>query len=59
MKHPRSRFSSGRSWKDPETVGLNVAIMMCYVVGLIGFQKASGMLDLRITQYLNSEKFIF
>jgi len=56
MKHPRSRFSSGRSWKDPETVGLNVAIMMCYVVGLIGFQKASGMLDLRITQYLNGDQ---
>ena len=56
MKHPRARFSSGRSWKDPETVGLNVAIMMCYVVGLIGFQKASGMLDLRITQYLNGDQ---
>jgi len=53
MKHPRARFSSGRSWKDPETVGLNVAIMMCYVLGLIGFQKATGMLDLRMTEYIN------
>ena len=56
MKHPRARFSSGRSWKDPETVGLNVAIMMCYVVGLIGFQKATGMLDLRLTAYLNGNE---
>ena len=56
MKHPRARFSSGRSWKDPETVGLNVAIMMCYVVGLIGFQKATGMLDLRLTNYLNGNE---
>ena len=56
MKHPRARFSSGRSWKDPETVGLNVAIMMCYVVGLIGFQKATGMLDLRLSEYMNQPK---
>jgi len=50
MKHPRAKFSSGRSWKDPETVGLNVAIMLCYVAGLIGFQKATGLLDLRSSQ---------
>lgn len=50
MKHTRAKFSSGRSWKDPETVGLNVAIMLCYVVGLIGFQKATGLLDLRSSQ---------
>jgi len=47
MKHHRARFFSGKSWKDPETVGLNVAIMLCYVVGLIGFQKVTGLLDLR------------
>jgi len=31
-------------------VGLNVAIMLCYVAGLIGFQKATGLLDLRSSQ---------
>jgi len=44
-------------------VGLNVAIMLCYVVGLIGFQKATGLLDLRsskadmpLTQAYTSEQ---
>ena len=30
--------------------------MMCYVVGLIGFQKATGMLDLRLTQYMKGNQ---
>jgi len=47
MKHHKARFFSGKSWKDPETVGLNVAIMMVYVVGLLGFQKVTGLLDTR------------
>ena len=42
MKHSRARFISGKSWKDPETVGLNVAIIMCYLVGLLFFQRAIG-----------------
>ena len=29
---------------------------MCYVVGLIGFQKATGMLDLRLTQYMSGNQ---
>jgi len=63
MKHPHAKFLSGKSWKDPETVGLNVAIMLCYVVGLIGFQKVTGLLDLRssaekmpMTQAYSSEQ---
>ena len=45
MKHSKARFFSGKSWKDPETVGLNVALILCYVVGLIFFQKAIGLID--------------
>lgn len=47
MKHGKARFYSGRSWKDPETVGLNIALILCYVVGLMVFQRATGVLDLR------------
>lgn len=37
----------GKSWKDPEKVGLYVALSMIYVVGLLGFHKATGLLDYR------------
>jgi len=47
MKHGKARFCSGRSWKDPETVGLNIALILCYIVGLMVFQRATGVLDLR------------
>ena len=51
MKHGKARFYSGRSWKDPETVGLNIALILCYVVGLMVFQRATGVLDLRSTAH--------
>ena len=54
MKHARARFSSGKSWKDPDTVGINVAIIMCYIVGLIVFQKALGNLDIRLDPKMSS-----
>lgn len=37
----------GKSWKDPEKVGLYVAISLVYVIGLLCFQKATGLLDTR------------
>jgi len=36
----------GSSWKDPEKVGLYVALSLVYVVGLLLFQKATGLLEL-------------
>jgi sodium/potassium/calcium exchanger 2 len=51
MKHGKARFCSGRSWKDPETVGLNIALILCYVVGLMVFQRATGVLDLRSSSF--------
>jgi len=54
MKHGKARFCSGRSWKDPETVGLNIALILCYIVGLIVFQRATGVLDLRSPSSPNS-----
>ena len=49
MKQGRRVFLSGggKSWKDPEKVGLYVALSMVYVVGLLLFQKATGLLDYR------------
>ena len=49
MKAGRRVFLSGggNSWKDPEKVGLYVALSMVYVVGLLLFQKATGLLDYR------------
>merc|ERR1711971_627397 len=49
MKPGRRVFlsSGGNSWKDPEKVGLYVALSMVYVVGLLLFQKATGLLDYR------------
>jgi len=44
----RAFFSGGgKSWKDPEKVGLYVALSLVYVVGLLLFQKATGLLDVR------------
>ena len=48
MKNRRLRFSGGgKSWKDPEKVGLYVALSLIYVVGLISFQHFTGLLDYR------------
>ena len=38
-KHFKAKFSNGKDWKDPEIVGLNIFIVLCYVVGLMCFQK--------------------
>lgn len=38
-KHFKAKFSNGKNWKDPEVVGLNIFIVLCYVVGLMCFQK--------------------
>jgi len=38
-KHFKAKFSNGKNWKDPEIVGLNIFIVLCYVVGLMCFQK--------------------
>jgi sodium/potassium/calcium exchanger 2 len=47
MKHRKARFLGAGSWKDPEKVGLNVAISLLYVVGLIAFQRQFGLIEFR------------
>ena len=37
--------SSGRSWHDPEQVGFIVALGMAYMLGLVAFQRYTGLLD--------------
>jgi sodium/potassium/calcium exchanger 2 len=39
LKHMKARFSDGKSWKNPEVIGLNVVIVLFYVVGLMCFHK--------------------
>ena len=43
-KHNRARFQ-GKSWKDPETLGLNVCLILLYVIGLTTFHRVTGLLD--------------
>ena len=40
MKHSKARFHSGKSWKDPEVVGLNIVVVMSYIIGLMCFHKS-------------------
>jgi len=40
LKHMKARFSDGKSWKNPEVIGLNVVIVLIYVVGLLCFHKS-------------------
>lgn len=45
MKHPKARFSDGKSWKNPEIIGINIVIVLCYVVGLMCFHKTLGKIS--------------
>ena len=45
MKHKRLLFSGGSSWHDAEKLGLNISVIMLYIVGLLSFQKATGVMD--------------
>ena len=45
MKHKRLLFSGGSSWHDTEKLGLNISVIMLYIVGLLSFQKMTGVLD--------------
>ncbi|XP_071743690.1 sodium/potassium/calcium exchanger Nckx30C isoform X10 [Lepeophtheirus salmonis] len=48
MRHHKVRFSDGRSWKNPDVVGLYITISLVYIVGLLCFQKYAGLLELNI-----------
>ena len=44
----RTRLSlrtNGRSWHDPEQVGFIVVLGVAYMVGLLAFQRYTGLLD--------------
>ena len=45
MKHKRLLFCGGSSWHDTEKLGLNVSVIMLYIVGLLSFQKMTGLMD--------------
>ena len=45
MKHKRLLFSGGSSWHDTEKLGLNISVIMLYIVGLLSFQKITGVMD--------------
>ncbi len=40
-------FTGGGSWNDPEKITFNVLLAIVYVVGLLAFQKYTGLLDLK------------
>jgi len=45
MKHPKARFSGGSTWHDPEKVLLNITISALYILGLLAFQRYTGLMD--------------
>jgi len=42
-KHKNPKYYNGKRWKDPEVVGLNVVIVLSYIVGLMCFHKVLGV----------------
>ena len=46
MKHKRAQFLGGGSWHDPDKVSLYVSISMVYIIGLLSFQRMTGLMDL-------------
>ena len=39
-------FNGGASWHDTDKLALNVSVIMLYIVGLLSFQKMTGLMDL-------------
>ena len=54
-KHYKARFNNGKNWKDPEVIGLNILIVLCYVVGLMCFQTAVSKFTINQTSNKNTE----
>jgi sodium/potassium/calcium exchanger 2 len=46
MKHKKLMFGGGASWHDADKLGLNISVIMLYIVGLLSFQKITGLMDL-------------
>lgn len=60
-KHYKAKFTNGKNWKDPEVVGLNIIIVLCYVVGLMCFQKTLSKFSINhvsINSFMNTEELI-
>ncbi len=48
MKHLKARyFTGGSAWNDPEKITFNILLAVVYMVGLLAFQKYTGLLDLK------------
>ena len=45
MKHKKALFCGGASWHDTDKVALNISVIMLYIVGLLSFQKMTGLMD--------------
>ena len=39
-------FRGGSSWHDTEKLAMNISVIMLYVVGLLSFQKITGLMDI-------------
>ena len=46
MKHKHLMFRGGSSWHDTDKLALNISVIMLYIVGLLSFQKITGLMDL-------------
>ena len=46
MKHKNLMFRGGASWHDSDKLGMNISVIMLYIVGLLSFQKITGLMDL-------------
>ncbi len=40
-----SLIKGGRSWNDPESIGFKVGLAILYMVGLVAFQRYTGLMD--------------
>ena len=46
MKHKQLMFRGGASWHDTDKLTLNISVILMYIVGLLSFQKITGLMDL-------------
>jgi Ca2+/H+ antiporter len=45
LKKVRLAGMGGRTWNDPEQIGLKVMLAMLYMAGLVAFQRYTGLMD--------------
>ena len=45
-RHKHLMFRGGSSWHDTDKLAMNISVIMLYVVGLLSFQKITGLMDI-------------